>query len=294
MNQLLTTLRYYATNFHLQSAGDYGGFSKSTAHRIVCRVSSAIGQLSPDYIKFPETDVDQQETCQEFYRTARFPRVIGAMDCTHVRIVSPGAQAELFRNRKHYFSVNVQAICNSNMKFTNIVARWQGSAHDSTIFNNSTCCANFENRRYHQYLLLGDAGYPCRNYLMTPLNAPRTASEHLYNEAHVRTRNVIERVFGVWKRRFPVLALGIRLNLQTAFAIIVATAVLHNILRAEGEELPPDDPELMLPAPWDVLLAEGDMQERAPAPGQGRRDTFQARNNLVENYFGMLVRNRNQ
>jgi len=37
---------------------------------------------------------------------------------------------------------------------------------------------------------------------------------------------VVERLFGVWKRRFPVLAIGIRTQIQTTMATIVATAVM--------------------------------------------------------------------
>ncbi|KAJ8928921.1 hypothetical protein NQ314_018447 [Rhamnusium bicolor] len=51
----------------------------------------------------------------------------------------------------------------------------------------------------------------------------------------IRTRNPIERFFGVFKRRFPVLALGIRLNVHKVEAIVVACAVLHNIARQMGE-----------------------------------------------------------
>lgn len=43
---------------------------------------------------------------------------------------------------------------------------------------------------------------------------------------------MIERVFGVLKRRFPVLSVGLRTRIQPKSALntIVATAVLHNIL----------------------------------------------------------------
>lgn len=63
--------------------------------------------------------------------------------------------AEVFRNRKSYFSINTQVICNAQKKITNIVARWPGSTHDTTIFNNSRIRAQFEAGRFPQCILLG-------------------------------------------------------------------------------------------------------------------------------------------
>jgi len=48
--------------------------------------------------------------------------------------------------------------------------------------------------------------------MMTPLNECHTPAENLYNESQIKTRNVIERFFGVWKRHFPVMALGANQN----------------------------------------------------------------------------------
>jgi len=71
--------------------------------------------------------------------------VVGAIDCTHIKIQSPsGDESELFRNRKSYFSINVQGVCNLDCEFINLVARWQGSVHDSRIFNNSLLKAKLE------------------------------------------------------------------------------------------------------------------------------------------------------
>ena len=41
--------------------------------------------------------------------------------------------------------------------FTNIVAKWPSSVHDSGIFQNSRLCAKFENGDYNG-ILLGDSG----------------------------------------------------------------------------------------------------------------------------------------
>ena len=39
-----------------------------------------------------------------------------------------------FVNRKQFYSINVQAVCDSDAFITNIVARWPGSTHDSRNF----------------------------------------------------------------------------------------------------------------------------------------------------------------
>ncbi len=51
----------------------------------------------------------------------------------------------MYRNRKGYFSINVQAITDANLMFTNIIARWPGSVHDSRIFQSSRICGEMEN-----------------------------------------------------------------------------------------------------------------------------------------------------
>lgn len=110
-----------------------------------------------------------------------------------------------------------------------------------TIFTNSHIRAQFEMGTVNEGILLGDSGYPLRKYLLTPYLHPETQAENNYNTAHIRTRNCVERMIGVWKRRFPVLSLGFWTKRQTTLTIIVATAVLHNIAVDTRDELPPDD-----------------------------------------------------
>jgi len=144
------------------------------------------------------------------------------VDCTHIPLQSPGGEsAKLFQNRKGYFSLNVQAVVSADLRFTNVVARWHGSAqcaHDAMIFSNSHLCARFEAKEFGRGYLLGDAGYPCKPYLLTPVTSPPTEAEHRYNFAHIQTRNVVERTFGVVKRRFLCLRLGLHVKV---FALII-------------------------------------------------------------------------
>lgn len=90
MQQLLIALRFYSTNGFLITMGDYGGMDKSTVSRIIVRVSKAIASLAHIYIKLPRTQEDILRTQRNFYNIAAFPKVIGAIDCTHIKIQSPG------------------------------------------------------------------------------------------------------------------------------------------------------------------------------------------------------------
>lgn len=149
-----------------------------------------------------------------------------------------GNNAEIYRNRKGYFSLNVQAVADANNFIRDIVVRWPGSAHDTNIFENSLLRMRFENGEFNNGLLLGDSGYPIRSYLITPLLNPVTQGENLFNEAQIRSRNVVERTFGIWKRRFPVLSSGLRCRLELIQNTIVSAAVLHNIATERNDILP--------------------------------------------------------
>lgn len=201
-----------------------------------------------------------------------------------------GETAERFRNRKGFFSLNVQAICNANLEIMDIVARYDGSTHDSRIFRECKRRALFEQGMYGDALLVGDSGYASASYMMTPLQQCHTPAEQLYNESHIRTRNVIERFFGVWKRRFPVMALGLRVKLLKVFPIITATLVLNNIARRAGEEVPLGF-EMALPSPWEDLLAQDDIPMDNLPNLPIRRVTLQnrERETLINSHFERYI-----
>ena len=78
-------------------------------------------------------------------------------------------------------------------------------------------------------VLLGDSGYACTPFLMNPYAQPRTRSEGQFNRAHKTSRCIIERSFGLVKRRFHVLHSEIRRAPDRVCTIIVACIVLHNM-----------------------------------------------------------------
>ncbi|CAH1971959.1 unnamed protein product [Acanthoscelides obtectus] len=86
INQLLLTLRFYATGNFLLTVGDFIKVSKSSASKIVKKVSEAIATFSGRFIKMPSNDEEIRKAKSSFYEKAHVPRVIGSLDCTHIKI----------------------------------------------------------------------------------------------------------------------------------------------------------------------------------------------------------------
>ncbi|XP_066602373.1 putative nuclease HARBI1 [Prorops nasuta] len=184
-----------------------------------------------------------------------------------------GEDAELWRNRKGFFSINVQCVVNSHLEIMDLVARWPGSAHDSTIFANSRIKHRFENFECGNGLLLGDRGYRNERYLMTPLASPNTPAEVLFNEAHIRTRCMVERCFGIWGRTFAVLTIGSRFSTpERTINVILSTAVLYNIIRR------------------DRKVMRGGLQNYLQIPEVYSSPTNDDRHFLLDNYFERTAR----
>ena len=158
------------THKTLQVLADLYGMSIASASRVIHQVSQAIARRKGNFITFP-TEENLATVRNAFYESAHCPHVIGAIDCRHIHIQSPGGEeAARFINRKGYYSINVQVICDAALRITNIVARWPGSTHDSRIFQNSTIATHLRRlRRQRRFHILGDGGYPCLSFLMTPL-----------------------------------------------------------------------------------------------------------------------------
>lgn len=70
--------------------GDFVGIHKTTAGRIIKRITQSLVSLRPRYIKFPQNEEERRMVQGNFYELANFPRVVGAIDCTHIKIQSPG------------------------------------------------------------------------------------------------------------------------------------------------------------------------------------------------------------
>lgn len=136
-------------------------------------------------------------------------------------------------NRKGYYSINVEAVCDYKLRFLAVNAKFPGSCHDSGIWTTSAV-RQCMMRRSDSWLL-GDQGYPLEPWLLTPIAEASNPQEEKYNKIHIKARNVIERAFGVLKSRFRCLSKhrALHYSHEKAVSIINACTILHNICLAK-------------------------------------------------------------
>lgn len=104
-----------------------------------------------------------------------------------------------------------------------------------------------------------------------------------YNTAQIKTRNTVERAFGIWKRRFPCLDMKLQHHPDNAITIITACAALHNLGRKLSDPCPPCQTQSS-----NLVPRVPPRQCSLPPPPPPPRNTnngLHARNQLVADYF---------
>ena len=131
--------------------------------------------------------------------------------------------------------------CSFNMCFTYVLSGWDGSAADAHLYND----ARFNDLRIPpNKFYLADAGFALTPELLIPYRAVRyhldewrrggrkpESKEELFNLRHSSARNVIERTFGVLKRRFRILVLPPEYSMKIKALIPPALCAIHNFIR---------------------------------------------------------------
>lgn len=183
-SKVAITLRYLATGKMQQCSCDDFGTTQPTISRVITQTVDALAD--PDilcqFIKFPLTRQEVQRKQDEFMESTGFPGVVGAIDGTHVRIVAPSVNEHLYVNRKRYHSINVQVVIDAKYRILDIVARWPGSVHDARILDESGLKVLFEQNHVPAgCYMLGDSGYPSKQWLLTPYLNPQPGAQANYN-----------------------------------------------------------------------------------------------------------------
>ncbi|CAK9781317.1 unnamed protein product [Cutaneotrichosporon oleaginosum] len=274
-------------NVGLRHAAETFQKSISTISHHVYQVIDALTERSfyERWISMPKANTpvpSQLANSNQFH--PYFKDVIGAIDGTHIPAHVPNEDRQRYRDRKGNLSFNVLAVCSMDLRFIYLLVGFEGSAADSTLFAEAL---NTDLRIPEGRSLLADAGFGMSPHLLTPYRqvryhlkeyargrqAPLNPKE-LYNLRHASARNVIERIFGVLKNRFRIVAHGTKYPVRTQLFMILSVCVLHNMLRSKHVDdaaamRPLEDPAEADPG-WDDDDNDDDDEPLEPSNAFGR------------------------
>jgi len=159
--------------------------------------------------------------------------ILGCVDGSLIDIATPADDEADYVDRRgnRHHSINMMAVCDVHMRFMYINVNNPGRNHDAGCFDNSAfghrLAAGY--RPFPDAVVLGDSGYTCNDYTITPLLAPNAPEEISFNVAHKRTRCIVERALGLLKARWRILLVKCDYQPLIASDIIRACCILHNI-----------------------------------------------------------------
>ncbi|XP_024311468.1 protein ALP1-like [Brachypodium distachyon] len=237
--------RLVATNF------DRSG---ETVSRYFNLVLLAIGELRNELIRKPSMETPTK--IQGNYRwDPYFQDCVGAIDGTHIRASITKAMEPAFYGRKSHASQNVMAAVDFDLRFTYVLAGWEGTAHDALVLRDALERPNGLRVPQGKYYLV-DAGYGAKLGFLPPFrdvryhlnewgNNPVQNEKELFNFRHSSLRVTVERAFGSLKRRFKILDDATPFfRFPTQVDIVVACCIIHNwVLGDEIDEyiIPEDE-----------------------------------------------------
>ena len=165
----------------------------------------------------------------------------GCIDGTHIPILRPEDNSQDYFCYKMFFSLNVQAICDSRGLFMDVDCRWPGCVHDAKVFANSRVNEKLQNGSlpvtYQQLIpgrtkvgsyLIGDPAYPLTPYCMKEYDSCTINAQVVFNNMLRSARNPIVCIWQA-KSKIGVLNKESRFKLSLVPTAVYACFVLHNI-----------------------------------------------------------------
>ncbi|XP_062089449.1 uncharacterized protein LOC133795983 [Humulus lupulus] len=217
LGMFLFTLGHGAGNRLTQERFQHSG---ETVSRYFNKVLDVLCHMSVDVLKPP--DPEFKDVPEEILKDSRYMPHF-KVNGVHVNAVIPPEDQVPFVGRKGIPTQNVMAICNFDMQFIYAYAGWEGKYYlvDAEYPQITGFLGPYKGQRY--YLPQFQRGSKPIGY------------KEVFNQTHSSLRSVIERTFGVWKKRWKILRDMPSYPYQKQVKIVIASMTLHNYIRRHAK-----------------------------------------------------------
>lgn len=147
--------RYLASGCSMTDLHLHFRLGISTVHNIIKQVCREIWRTMKSVcLRVPDAE-KWKSIAVDFNIRANYPNCVGALDGKHIRVIKPVNSGSMYYNYKHFCSVVLLAMCDSNYLFTFVDIGAYGKESDSAVFRNSALCDAIKTRSSifpHQHL----------------------------------------------------------------------------------------------------------------------------------------------
>lgn len=218
----------------------------STIAKIIREVCQAIWEDMKSICIPTLTETEWLNVAEGFLKRANFPNCVGAIDGKHIRVIKPNNSGSLFYNYKHFFSVLLLAVCDSNYRFLYVDIGAYGKSSDSTVFKTSILYKKLTENKLNipgsrqlensnirtPHVIIGDEGFGIAPFLLRPYGGKfLSIKKRVYNYRLSRARRFIECSFGILANKWRIFHRPLNVALPLAEDIIKACCILHNFVR---------------------------------------------------------------
>lgn len=225
-----------------------------TIANIVREVTHHIwSELSTVYMRMP-TQEEWLNIAQRYEINANFPHCLGALDGKHIRIIKPEESGSMFLNYKHFFSIVLMAIVDSNYNYIFIDVGSYGKECDSNVFketqfwkklvdntlNIPSPCSIINTNYILPYVFVADEAFALHANVLRPYGGNElTKEQKIFNYRLTRARRYVECAFGIMANKWRILHRSLNLSLDLTVAIVKTTCVLQNFIHTEEGHVEP-------------------------------------------------------
>ncbi|CAI6357997.1 unnamed protein product [Macrosiphum euphorbiae] len=243
---LAITLRYLGSSNNLHDLHYAYRIGRSTLSNIIRTVCQQIWDVMSNECMPTPNEEDWRKIAEGFQHRANFPHCLGAVDGKHIRITKPPGSASLYFNYKHFYSIVLLAVVDSNYRFTYIHVGSFGKDSDSSIFKNSSLWNKLQNNSLNipspnfipginipiPYAFVGDEAFGLSTNVLRPYAGKYLQDiKRTFNYRLSRARRYVECSFGILSNKWRIFHRPIDVNVEFAIDIVKCCCVLHNFVR---------------------------------------------------------------
>ncbi len=220
------------------------GVSVETARSKSNEFNSKIKEvLYKKVVKLP-TGPELKRVMKEFFETRGLPNCCFCMDGTHIPWRCSQSDHAEFECYKKFTSINAQLVCDKRGTVMSMSVGTAGGTCDATVFRHSGFAKRLEEKEWPSAPAITIRGvsippygvcdgiYPCKPYLLKPYRGADiylSPIQRLFNYSQSSTRQPIEHVNGMLKRRWRILSRMLELwSVDDAINTICCCVILHN------------------------------------------------------------------